>query len=173
MMDALPKLMRAAQHGTIIDLKQRMETGSITHKEIEMKRREHEKELSGLKELKIEQLAELVRSLYGDVVRVKLLPSKQNPDKMFVGSAPIGNFYDKAASLGQKYGYEIDAGWVALGQVNMSAGSDAPRPMPTGNQMEDRLEEVALSANALMRIASSVQFPAVSFTPISIYRAHV
>ncbi len=173
MMDALPKLMRAAQHGTILELRQQMGTGGVTQKEIEAKRREQEKELSGLKELKIEQLTELVRNLYGDVVRVKLLPSKKNPEKMFVGSAPINNFYDKAASLGQKYGYEIDANWIALGQVNMSAGSDAPHPMPVGNQMEDSLEQVALSANALMRIASSVQFPAVSFTPISIYRAYV
>lgn len=166
MMDGLPKLMRAAQHGTLLTLKQ----GAATQQEIAAKRREQERELDGLKELKIEQMTELVRNLYGDVVRVKLLPNKRDADKIFLASAPIENFYDKASSLSQKYGYEIDADWIALGQVNMPASSDVPQPMPIGNPIEDSFEQLALSATEIMRMASSVQFPRISLTLISLYR---
>ena len=88
----------------------------------------------------------------------------------FVGSANLACFHDSAASLAQKYGYEIDAGWTVLGQVNLSTATATPTPIPTGNDMEDAFEAVALGINNIVRVASATRFPAVSFTPISIYR---
>jgi hypothetical protein len=72
--------------------------------------------------------------------------------------------------LSQKYGYEIDADWVTLGQVNRSTASEEPMSIPVGNEMEDSFEAVALEVNGITRVASATTFPAVSFTPISIYR---
>ncbi len=42
--------------------------------------------------------------------------------------------------------------------------------LPSGNQIEDSLENVILALDAIQHIASSVKFPAVSITPLSIYR---
>ena len=89
---------------------------------------------------------------------------------MFVGTGDLANFHEAAASLAQKNGHEIDAGWVTLGQLNVSAPTGEPVPIPVGNAMEDALEGVALAMNTIARTASSVQFPAISLTPNSIYR---
>jgi hypothetical protein len=112
----------------------------------------------------------LCDQLYGDVVRVKVVPDKYRPSNVFVGSGDLAHFHDSAASLSQRYGYEIDADWVTLGQVNRSTASEEPMSIPVGNEMEDSFEAVALEVNGITRVASATTFPAVSFTPISIYR---
>lgn len=120
--------------------------------------------------LKLEKVTDLVRRLYGEAVRVKVVPGPECPANAFVGSADLACFHDSAASLAQKYGYGIDADWVVLGQVNRSTSESKPTPIPTGNAMEDAFEAVALAINDIVRVASATRFPAVSFTPISLYR---
>lgn len=170
MMEALPKMMRTAQHLENLSLKEMRQSGRMNRKEFEEKKKEQQKQLNDLKSMKIDEITGLINNLYGDVVRVKVLPNRRHPDKVFVGSGELMNFHDTAASLVQKYGYEIDAGWVVLGQVNLSQASEGPVPMPTGNQMEDSFEQFALMFNNLIRVASAAEFPTISFTPISIYR---
>lgn len=170
MMEGLPKMMQAAQHAETFSLKQQRDGGQITQKDFDKHKRAQQKDLASIRELKLTQITGLVSGLYGDVVRVKLLPSKIHPDKVFVGSGNPECFQDTAASLSQKYGYDIDADWQSLGQINTSAISDKPLPLPVGNAMEDAFERVAFSINDIIRIASAAKFPAVSFTPISIYR---
>jgi hypothetical protein len=170
MIEALPRMMRAAQHAENLSLKQLRAAQQITQKEFEAKQKERQKQLSELKALKMDEITGLVRQLYGDAVRVKVLPEKKCPSNVFVGSGNLANFHDSAASLAQKYGYEIDADWVTLGQVNLSSVSEQPVSIPTGNDMEDAFEQAALGVNKIVRVASATTFPAVSFTPISIYR---
>jgi len=64
----------------------------------------------------------------------------------------------------------FDGGWVVLGQVNGSVSESEPIPIPTGNEMEDAFESLALNINSLFHVASATTFPAISFTPISVYR---
>ena len=45
-----------------------------------------------------------------------------------------------------------------------------PTSIPTGNSLEDVLENVVLGLNQMVRIAGAVAFPAVSLTPIAVYR---
>jgi len=170
MLEALPKMLRTAQHAESFTLKKMRATQLITQQDFEAKKKAQQKQLRELKALKIEEITGLMRQLYGNVVRVKVLPDRRHPDKVLAGSGDLVCFHDTAASLSQKYGYEIDAGWVTLGQVNLSAVSDEPLPIPTGNEMEDAFEKVALAVNDIIRVASAPKFPAISFTPISIYR---
>lgn len=170
MMEALPGMMRAAHHASNIGLKKERDEGRITRKQFEVQQQLQQAELQELKNMKLEKFTELIRQLYGDAVRVKVVPDPEQPSKTFVGSADLGCFHDSAASLAQKYGYGIDAGWVVLGQVNRSTAESKPTPIPTGNEMEDAFESVALSINDLFRVASATTFPAISFTPISVYR---
>lgn len=170
MMEALPSMMRAAHHAANIGLKQERDEGLITKKEFEAEQQDQQKQLNELKALKPEKITELVRRLYGDAVRVKVVPDPDTPSHVFVGSADLACFHDSAASLAQKYGYGIDAGWVVLGQVNGSTSESKPTPIPTGNEMEDAFESLALNINSLFHVASATTFPAISFTPISVYR---
>ena len=42
--------------------------------------------------------------------------------------------------------------------------------MPVGNKMEDAFEQIALLMNNAFRLANAPAFPAISLTPIAIYR---
>jgi len=57
-----------------------------------------------------------------------------------------------------------------LGQVNNPNLTSTPQPIPVGNKMEDAFEQIALLMNNAFRLASAPAFPAVSFTPIAMYR---
>ncbi|OFW61287.1 MAG: hypothetical protein A2W01_03125 [Candidatus Solincola sediminis] len=169
-LEALPKMMKAAQHAESLGLKQKRDAQIITQQQFQVKIQERQKTLKEIKEMKMDELTMLIRQLYGEVVRIKVLPSKDNPDKVLVGTGLINSFYETAASLSQKYGYEVDANWKLLGQINISSNPDEPEPIPTGNEFEDSFEQLALGLNKIIRITSSPMFPAISVTPISIYR---
>ncbi len=146
------------------------EAGDISPQQIQEKQKEHQRQSKEIKDLKLEEFVDLIKQLYGDVVRIKLMVSRTNPEKVLVGTGVLENFNETQASLSQKYGYEVDANWRIFGQINISASSTEPKPIPIGNEIEDRFEEVALTLNQIVRISSSPKFPAISITPISIYR---
>jgi hypothetical protein len=170
MMTALPKMMRTAQHAENLNLKELRNKGIITQKDFNEKQKQQQQQLNEIKSLKMDEITDLVSQLYGDVVRVKVLPDNEYPENVFIGSGELTSFHDNAASLVQKYGYEIDADWVTLGQINLSQASEVPASIPTGNLMEDSFEQIALAFNNIIRMVSAAKFPTVSLTPISIYR---
>ena len=81
-----------------------------------------------------------------------------------------GFFLDSRAALTQKYGPEIDADWTVVGQLNIPNLAAPPQPIPTGNQVEDAFEQIALLMSNTFRLANAPQFPKLSFTPIAMYR---
>ena len=123
-----------------------------------------------MKDFKLEEFAGLMRRLYGDSIRVKVVPNKKYLDKIFVASANPGGFIDTTASINQKYGFEIDANWITFGQINTPSESTKPLSIPIGNPAEDSFEGMMLLANSISRLFSAPKFPAVQFTPICIYR---
>ncbi len=169
-MGDIHKMISVIQNAETLKLERMKNDQLVTLERIKDTRKKQREQLDKLKAMKTEGLKDFVRQLYGNVVRVKVVPDRHHLDKVFVGSGDPANFYDTAASLAQKYGYEIDAGWVTLGQINQSVVSDEPLPIPIGNRMEDAVERVAISMNRIIRVASAPKFPVVSFTPISIYR---
>jgi hypothetical protein len=58
-----------------------------------------------------------------------------------------------------------------LGQLNVPGAAAPPQPIPVGNQMEDAFEQMALLMNNAFRLANAPAFPALSVTPIAMYRA--
>ncbi len=110
-----------------------------------------------------------MRQLYGENVRVKVVPYFEESTRLFAGISEPRNFYDNALNLNLKFGYGVDANWRVLGQINQPSTGN-PIPLPTGNGMEDALEELALSLSGIIQTASAVSWPAVSFIPLSIYR---
>jgi hypothetical protein len=166
----LPAVLKKMSKLEMEALRNSDEGRRMSKTELQRRGQENQVAISRVEEMKADELGEVVTRLYGDVVRVKVRPSNEHPNAVLVGSAYARHFYDSPAALSQKYGVEIDAGWTVLGQLNVPNPSAAPLPIPTGNRVEDSFEQIALLMNNAFRLSSAPAFPAVSFTPIAIYR---
>lgn len=167
----LPAVLKKMSKIEMAALKNSAEGQRMSKSALQQKSLENQAAIARIEEFKMDELSEVVAGLYPGVVRVKIRPSPDHPQHVFVASADTANFYDAPAALSQKYGVEIDAGWTVVGQLNVP-NPDAPPPQPIriGNQMEDAFEQMALLMNNAFRVAAAPAFPALSLTPIAIYR---
>jgi hypothetical protein len=166
----LPAVLRKMSKLEMEALRNSEEGRRMSKTELQRRSQENQVAISKVEEMKADELGEVVRKSYGDVVRVKVRPSKDEPNAVLVGSAYAEHFYDSPAARSQKYGIEIDAGWTVFGQLNLPNAAAQAMPIPTGNRMEDSFEQITLLMNNAFRLANSPAFPAISFTPIAIYR---
>jgi hypothetical protein len=168
----LPAVLKKMSKLEMEALRNSDEGRRMSKTELQRRSQENQVAISRVEEMKADELGAVVTRLYGDVVRVKVRPNPaEQPSAVLVGAAYARYFYDSPASLSQKFGVEIDAGWTVLGQLNVPNPPAAPLPIPTGNRMEDSFEQIALLMNNAFKMSSAPAFPAVSFTPIAIYRA--
>jgi hypothetical protein len=137
---------------------------------LQQRSQENQVAIQKVEELKADELGGVVTRLYGDIVRVKVRPSIEHPQAVLIGAAYTRFYYDTPAALSQKHGVDVDAGWTVVGQLNVPAAGRQSMPIPTGNRMEDSFEQIALLMNNAFRLSSAPVFPAVSFTPLAIYR---
>src|SRR5687768_2878902 len=166
----LPAVLKKMSKLEMEALRNSEEGRRMSKTELQRRSQENQVAISRVEEMKADELGDVVRKLYGDIARVKVRPSKEQPNAVLIGSAYVEHFYDSPAALSQKYGVEIDAGWTVLGQLNVPNAAAQATPIPTGNRMEDSFEQIALLMNNAFRLANAPAFPAVSFTPIAIYR---
>jgi hypothetical protein len=167
----LPAVLKKMSKIELAALKNSEEGRRMSKGAIQQKSLENQAAIARIEEFKMDELSEVVAGLYPGIVRAKIRPSPDHPQHVFVASADTASFYDAPAALSQKYGVEIDAGWTVVGQLNVP-NPDAPPPQPIriGNQMEDAFEQMALLMNNAFRVAAAPAFPALSLTPIAIYR---
>jgi hypothetical protein len=167
----LPAVLKKMSKIELAALKNSDEGRRMSKTAIQQKSLENQTAIARIEEFRMDELSDVVSQLYPGVVRVKIRPSTDHPQHVLVASAYVENFYDSPAALSQKYGVEIDAGWTVVGQLNVSS-PDAlpPQPIRVGNQMEDAFEQMALLMNNAFRVAAAPAFPALSLTPIAIYR---
>lgn len=174
-METMPKMLKVTQRTELSALKQKREAHQITQQEVDEKVKEHQRQLKDLEGWRMEELTEVVRELFGQTVRMKIVPRGAERGEMFVGTCLPGGFFESPAILSQKYGCDVDAGsaggagWQVLGIINAGRETGTP-PMPTGNSVEDMFERLALAVNRIHRVANSPTFPALSLTPLAIYR---
>src|SRR5688500_16153216 len=166
----LPAVLRKMSKIEMAALRNSDEGRRMSKSQLQQRSLENQNAIAKVEEFKMEELSDVVRQLYGDVVRVKLRPSQEQPAAVLIGSARSDYFYDSPAATSQKYGIEIDAGWTTVGQLNVPNLAAPPQPIPVGNQMEDAFEQMALLMNNAFRLANAPAFPALSLTPIAIYR---
>jgi len=139
------------------------------------KRKEQEKSMEEIKNLKLDEMKKLMKQLYGETNRIKVVPSISHPMNIFVGSGDPKYFNETGKSLSEKYGYDIEANWTVFGQINFSKKGREKQAVafPTGNKMEDAIENIIIGLNEVQKVASHIAFPAIAFTPISIYRTNL
>ena len=168
----LPAVLKKMSRIEMAALKNSDEGRRMSKSALQQRSQENMAAIAKVEELKMDELSDVVRQLYPGVVRVKVRPSPEHPRHVLIGSAYAEHFYDTPAALSQKYGVEVDAGWTVLGQLNVpnQSGANQPQPIPTGNQMEDAFEQMALLMNNAFRLANAPAFPALSLTPVAIYR---
>ena len=167
----LPAVLKKMSKIELAALKNSDEGRRMSKTALQQKSLENQTAIARIEEFKMDELSDVVSQLYPGVVRVKVRPSLEHPQHVLVASAYAENFYDSPAALSQKYGVEIDAGWTVVGQLNVSKpDSPPPQPIRVGNQMEDAFEQMALLMNNAFRVAAAPAFPALSLTPIAIYR---
>jgi hypothetical protein len=166
----LPAVLRKMSKIEMAALRNSEEGRRMSKSALQQRSLENQNAIAKVEEFKMDELSGVVSQLYGDIVRVKLRPSREHPAAVLVGSARADYFYDTPAALSQKYGVEIDAGWTVVGQLNVPNLAAPPAPIPIGNQMEDAFEQMALLMNNAFRLANAPAFPMVSLTPIAIYR---
>jgi hypothetical protein len=177
-METMPKMLKVTQRTELSALKQRREAHQITQKEVDDRVKEHQAQLKDLEGWRMDELTEVVRELFGQTVRLKIQPPNAQRGEMFVGSCLPAAFLESPAILSQKYGCDIDSaitgaagdgGWKVVGLLNLGRPTGTPA-MPTGNAVEDMFERLALAVNRIHRVASAPAFPALSLTPLAIYR---
>ena len=166
----LPAVLRKMSKIEMAALRNSDEGRRMSKSALQQRSLENQNAIAKVEEFKMDELSDVVRQLYGDIVRVKLRPGREQPAAVLVGSARAEFFYDTPAAMSQKYGIEIDAGWTVVGQLNVPNLASPPAPIPVGNQMEDAFEQMALLMNNAFRLANAPSFPMVSLTPIAIYR---
>jgi hypothetical protein len=169
-LSGLPAVLRKMSKMEMEALKNSDEGRRMSKSQFQQRQQENIAAIQKVEEFKADELGDIVRKLYGDVVRVKVRPSAEQPRAVLVGSAYARHFYDTPAALSQKYGIEIDARWTVFGQLNVPKQAGPASPMPIGNKMEDAFEQIALLMNNAFRLADAPAFPTVSFTPVVIYR---
>ena len=166
----LPAVLKKMSKLEMEALRNSDEGRRMSKSQLQQRSQENQVAISRVEEMKADELGSVVSRLYGDVVRIKVRPSPQQPAAVLIGSAYAGFFYDSPAARSQKYGVDIDADWTVLGQVNAPNPPSSAMPMPTGNKMEDSFEQIALLMNNAFHLSSAPAFPAVSFTPVAVYR---
>src|SRR5688500_3215330 len=115
----LPAVLRKMSKLEMEALRNSEEGRRMSKTELQRRSQENQVAISRVEEMKADELGDVVRKLYGDIARVKVRPSKEQPAAVLIGSAYVEHFYDSPAALSQKYGVEIDAGWTVLGQLNV------------------------------------------------------
>ena len=171
-LSGLPAVLKKMSKLEMEALRNSEEGRRMSKSQLQQRSQENQIAIARVEEFKADELGDVCRKLYSDIVRVKVRPSADQPQCVLVGSASAQHFYDSPAALSQKYGIEIDAGWSVLGQLNVSRETQGPmQPLPTGNRMEDSFEQIAILMNNAFRMANAPAFPALSLTPIAIYRA--
>lgn len=170
-LSGLPAVLRKMNKIEMAALRNSDEGRRMSKTQIQQRSQENQAAIAKIDEFKIEELGDVIRRLYGDIVRVKIRPSTEHPQAVLVGSAYVDRFYDSPAALNQKYGIEIDANWTTIAQLNMPGQTAPIQPMPIGNQMEDSFEQLSLLMNNAFRLANGPAFPAISMTPVAIYRS--
>ncbi len=167
----LPAVLKKMSKLEMDALRSSEEGRRMSKSALQQRSQENQVAIGKVEEFRADELGDVVRKLYGDVIRVKIRPSAaHHPQAVLVGSAYAEHFYDTPAALSQKYGVEVDAGWTALGHLNVPNATAAAQPLPTGNRMEDSFEQIALLMNNAFRMASAPAFPNISFTPLAICR---
>src|SRR5688500_6629743 len=95
----LPAVLRKMSKLEMEALRNSEEGRRMSKTELQRRSQENQVAISRVEEMKADELGDVVRKLYGDIARVKVRPSKEQPAAVLIGSAYVEHFYDSPAAL--------------------------------------------------------------------------
>ena len=113
-------------------------------------------------------MAEVISKFYRNIVRIKIQPSSLYCNHILTTSATRNGFQDDISNIVQNHGISLNGNWIIVGQVNIPTHNN--EKFPTGNTIDDSLEDFIIQYNEFNKMVNGVQFPCISFNLISIYR---
>ena len=160
--------------GLTMQKSQVMSDQTLTQQDRQQQLRAIDKEIKeqnkSLGEMGIDGIASTIEALYGNVVRVKIVPNVEIPDQVFVGTCePEALDLSFRRAIGSR-GYSTIWPLEGLVYAEPATPDTAPEMIPTGNDMEDAIDAIVGQMDALARIAGGYEFPAISCIPLAIYR---
>lgn len=118
-------------------------------------------------ELIVEESLQLVAEFLG--IRFKVMPNKNHNDKYFVCNCDPTLFTGSLEFLKNQFGLSVEGPWVVFGQVNVPTLDSTDFVAPE-NQLDTVFDQFFMSTQEQILSFSGVQYPAISLTPICIYR---
>ncbi|MBZ0307765.1 MAG: hypothetical protein K8I82_16980, partial [Anaerolineae bacterium] len=129
-------------------------------------------QLADLNKLPIKEISQFIEQNMEDALRIKIYPYGALQGQVFIATADATNFRYNTVSLINMYGHMIDANWSCLLQINI--GHETPMlsmaPLQPTDSFEGILELFVDQLTVLNKALQGTKFPAVSATPIAIFR---
>lgn len=168
----IPRIVELAASFTKQTLLQQLQEDKIDQKEYRRKLRASE--VPGTSKREISQISEMVEKLYSGTLRVKAYPFDNDDKHYFVGNAAREYFPAELSNPTMSYGLFAASNWFVMGLVNRaveySSKSLSVQTIGKRQSLEDALEQAVFSLQEISKFTLSVEFPAISFVPIVVYR---
>lgn len=131
-------------------------------------------QVAEINKMPIKEISQFIEQNMEDALRIKIHPYGFSQGQVFIATAEATNFRYNTASLINMYGHMIDANWSCLLQINIGREtpmlSMTPFQSSDGGSFEGILESFVDQLTILNKALQGLKFPAVSATPITIFR---
>lgn len=132
----------------------------------------------------VEQIVALVREFYSDVILVKVFPLDGMSQYYCVGPLDQDNLQDDRTRLLLKYGSTPSVPWTVFGQLasvpRETRETEAARPLDLSETLSQSFDSLADAVETMLDVLTTVFaqsglsvtvcYPAISITPLAIYR---
>lgn len=161
----IPRLIDYIEKNQNQKLREQKQQGKITSQQYEQQLKEGKSQYPPKEEL--EQITQFIDDFYAGKPRLKVFPFTDNTDMYFVGNTLHEHFL--AAQSVPTFDSLSGEKWVVMGMINKPT-QITTNPTPSPTNIEGMIEKVISAFQDLNKLILPAQFPAVSITPISIYR---
>ena len=169
-MSAFPAVLKSFKAIQLANIKSAADSGDINPEDATNQRRELNEMEKGIKDAQVNQLVHLGEVMYGSGdIRIKVRPAGAPSDHILAGKGRAESFLNGLGAGGVTQSPPVSE-WVVVGQVSSAQDDGDLTPMPTGNGMEDAIEQMNSGFRELVNAGTSAVFPALEFVPLAIYR---
>jgi hypothetical protein len=148
-------------------LKKSLQAQEITQREFSQKIKEIRQNLPEVKD--ISAIMEGLRTLYGDALRLRLYPSRQNSDEHIVANLSRVYLQRQQADVLGSIGLASSGSWKMFGLLDRFEPFQAP-PTSGTNNLENVMQGLLEAFSSVGQMTLATEWPAVAVTPIAVYR---
>ena len=161
----IPRLIDYIAKNQVQNLAQQKLQGKITAHEYEQQIKATKTQYPSKNDL--EPITQLIDDFYAGKPRLKIFPFSDDATRYFVGNTLHEHFL--AAQSVATFDSLSGEKWAVMGMVNKPT-QITTNPTPSTDNIEGIIENVISAFQGLNKLILPAQFPAVSITPITIYR---